>query len=319
MKGSFDHLVVKAHHGQDALTLAQVPVEALHGVSPEDARRLREAFGIETVGDLAGNRFVAAAQAIARAAVVLAHDPGPDAQWSAFFAGAPLAAYQAHPEDFRLDFGPVWYRGRLDGTARLLVVGQDPAANELVGHRAFVGTSGQRVQGFLRKLGITRDYLMVNTFLYPIYGQFPQVRDLFRSESIQGFRNAFLDRIARENPLEAVIAVGAAGADAVEHWVSRPAIPVCQITHPSARDHAPLLVNWNVGLAILNGTVSPELGVAPDPTPYGSDWTASDQVPIPRRDLPFGVPEWHGVGSHASRERQGDGTTDPKEIVWTAP
>ena len=63
----------------------------------------------------------------------------------------------------------------------------------------------------------------------------------------------------------------------------------------------------------------PELGVAPDPTPYGNDWSAADEVPIPRRDLPFGVPEWHGVGSRASRGRQEDGTTDPKAIMWTAP
>ena len=56
MKGAFDQLVVKAFRGQDAATLSEAPVDALHGVSPEDAQRLRAAFGIETIGDLAGSR-----------------------------------------------------------------------------------------------------------------------------------------------------------------------------------------------------------------------------------------------------------------------
>ena len=59
--------------------------------------------------------------------------------------------------------------------------------------------------------------------------------------------------------------------------------------------------------------------MAPDVTPYGADWTDADHVPIPRRDLPFGVPEWHGVGSHASRGRKASGATDHKLINWTAP
>lgn len=319
MKGTFDHLVVKAFRGHDAATLAQAPVDALYGVSADDARRLRDAFGIETLGDLASNRFVVAARAIAAEAAGRAHDPGPDLPWEAFFAAAPLATYQAHPRDFRLDFGPVWYRGRLDGTARVLVVGQDPAPNELVGHRVFVGDSGQRVQGFLRRLGIVRDYLMVNTFLYPIFGQFGDVAALSHSDPIKGFRDALLERIARGNPLEAVVAVGAAGKDAVERWPKRPAIPVCHITHPSARDHALLLANWNAGLTLLLGSLTPELGVSADPSPYGNNWTPADHAPIPRGDLPFGVPLWHGVGDRASRARQSDGKTDPKAILWTAP
>ena len=68
----------------------------------------------------------------------------------------PLAAYTDHPSGrFRADFGPVYYRGRLDGAA-VLLVGQDPSTDELLGHRILVGDAGQRVQGLLRKIGITR-------------------------------------------------------------------------------------------------------------------------------------------------------------------
>jgi hypothetical protein len=319
MKGSFDNFVVSAHHGQPAAALAEAPVDTLSGVSAADAARLSEAFGIRTIGDLAGNRYVAAARAIAEAAADPGHDRGPDAGWTAFFAQAPLAVYQANPDDFRLDFGPVWYRGRLDGTARLLVVGQDPAANELVGHRIFVGTSGQRVQGFLTRLGITRDYLMINTFLYPVFGQFFQLEALSHDPRIEGFRNALLDRIAKRNALEAVVAVGSAARDAIERWPGRGSLPFHHITHPSAPNHAAVLQNWNDGVAVLQALVDAELGVTPDPTAYAGDWTDADHVPIPRRDLPFGVPEWHGNGTRATRGRKPDNSTDHKLILWSAP
>jgi hypothetical protein len=214
----------------------------------------------------------------------------------------------------------VYYRGRLDGTARVLIVGQDPAANELVGHRAFVGASGQRLQGFLRRLGIQRDYLMVNTYLYPVFGQFVgNLAQLSQDPAILSFRNAFLDRINDQNPLEAVIAVGRAAQDAVQRWPGSAAHTVQHITHPSAQDHAALLTNWNQGLGALRSIVDPEVGVAVDNTKYGNDFTPADHEAIPRRDLPFGVPEWHGVGSHASRDRLANGKTDHKRIVWKAP
>jgi hypothetical protein len=69
---------------------------------------------------------------------------------------------------YRLDFGPVYYRGRLDNTSRILIVEQDPATNEIIAHRVFVCSSGRRLQGLLQKLGINRSYLMVNTFLFSV-------------------------------------------------------------------------------------------------------------------------------------------------------
>lgn len=188
-----------------------------------------------------------------------------------------------------------------------------------MGHRIFVGLSGQRVQGFLGKLGLTRDYLMVNTFLYPVFGQFFQLAQLSQDPQILGFRNALLDRIAERNPLEAVIAVGSAARDAIERWPNLGGTPFQHITHPSATDHAQLLANWNAGVAALRPVVTPELGVVPDPNPYGADFTADDEVSIPRRDLPFGVPDWHGMGSRATRGRTEDGSTDHKLILWRAP
>ena len=67
----------------------------------------------------------------------------------------------------------MFYRGRLtDNTARVLVIGQEGAQDESLGHRSFVGGTGARMQHFLRHIGITQSYLFLNTFVYPIFGQY---------------------------------------------------------------------------------------------------------------------------------------------------
>src|SRR3954470_13729640 len=94
-----------------------------------------------------------------------AFDPGdaeePFASLVASYPGA--IAYPA--AGFRLEWGPIVHRGRLDGTARVLVIGPDPAAHEAVERRVLVGDAGHRLQGFLCRLGIDRSYVMVNPFL----------------------------------------------------------------------------------------------------------------------------------------------------------
>ncbi len=54
----------KAYEGKDFKELAEAPVSALQGVSEGDAKALKEAFGIDTIGELATNKFFLWAQAI---------------------------------------------------------------------------------------------------------------------------------------------------------------------------------------------------------------------------------------------------------------
>src|SRR3954469_6626678 len=76
-----------------------------------------------------------------------------------------------YPADqFRVEWGPIFHRGRLDGSARVLVIGQDPAQHETIVRRILVGEAGRRLQGLLAKLGVTRSYVAVNTYLYSVYG-----------------------------------------------------------------------------------------------------------------------------------------------------
>ena len=74
-KGNFDRFVVAAHSEKSAADLQGLDVDALSGVSASDADHLKEAFGIETIADLASNRFFAAARAIVEEAANIDHDP----------------------------------------------------------------------------------------------------------------------------------------------------------------------------------------------------------------------------------------------------
>ncbi len=54
----------KAHEQKEFDALAELPIDALQGVSKADAEALQTAFGIKTIRQVAENKFVRAAQAI---------------------------------------------------------------------------------------------------------------------------------------------------------------------------------------------------------------------------------------------------------------
>lgn len=56
--------VDKAHEQKEFVELAELPIDALQGVSAADAVALQTAFGIKTIRQLAENKFIKAAQAI---------------------------------------------------------------------------------------------------------------------------------------------------------------------------------------------------------------------------------------------------------------
>ena len=83
---------------------------------------------------------------------MVSFDKGPPAAVANHFAKLPDIAPE-HRELFWYDWGPVFYRGRLDRRSRLLGIASDPGPTERVVGRTLVGDAGQRVQGFLERLG----------------------------------------------------------------------------------------------------------------------------------------------------------------------
>ena len=54
----------KAHEKKELSEIAELPIDALQGVSAADAEALQKAFGIKTIRQLAENKFIRTAQAI---------------------------------------------------------------------------------------------------------------------------------------------------------------------------------------------------------------------------------------------------------------
>lgn len=71
-------------------------------------------------------------------------DRGPSAQLAQLFDRLPDPPVRS---DFWFDWGPVFYRGRLDGSARVLCIASDPGPTERIAGRSLVGNAGQRVRG----------------------------------------------------------------------------------------------------------------------------------------------------------------------------
>jgi hypothetical protein len=235
-----------------------------------------------------------------------AFDPGyVEDPFSSLVAGYPGA--NAYPGGgFRLEWGPVFHRGRLNGSARVLVIGQDPAQHETIARRILVGEAGHRLQGFLFKLGIDLSYVMVNTFLYSVYGTASKNAGATR---IVTYRNKWIDAVFDHEPIEAVVALGGLADKAWQTWKATPAgqavSPTYQhITHPTAPEsgaghkqgnHADLLkkmlANWNVGLqALAPGIANPDK--KRKLVLYGEAFADGDKKPIPMDDLPAGSPQW---------------------------
>lgn len=215
-------------------------------------------------------------------------------------------------QDFRVEWGPVFHRGRLDGTARVLVIGQDPAAHEAVARRILVGTAGRRIQGFLGKLGIDTSYVMVNTFLYSVYGQHGGTAHATDAH-IAEYRHSWLDALVGDNGIEAVISLGGLADTAFRTWRDAPgSAPYFgayhHMLHPTFPDSATasgadpvqswarLVDDWNTALTALHGAVTPD---TPRPlVRYDPAIAATGTLPpadlgvIPEADLPAGLPAW---------------------------
>jgi uracil-DNA glycosylase len=214
-----------------------------------------------------------------------------------------------YPEQaFRVEWGPIFHRGRLDGSARVLVIGQDPAASESITRRILVGTAGHRTQGFLAKLGITRSYVMINTFLYSVYGQQGGVRHA-GDDAIIAYRGRWLAALTEPGRIEAVVALGQLADGAWQTFTEQAgaaaaSLPYAHITHPTAPESgsggdpgklalatAALLANWNNALQHLHPLITHPDTAGPL-TLYGEAFAPGDLAEIPEGDLPPGLPAW---------------------------
>ena len=228
-------------------------------------------------------------------------DSGPTGAFKTLCESYPDDTVYKGTDGFRSLWGPIFYRGRANGTARLLVIGQDPAQTEAVTRRILSGQAGRRVQGFVDKLGFAKSYLMINAFAYGIFNQdmaLPHLND----PEIQAYRHKWLQAAFAPGKIEAVVTFGTPAFNA---WTAFKATAAGQdvtafhhrALHPTADKpggsitRKDLLDNWNVALQSLHANIQ-----HPDKNQplqlYESDFKATELPQIPSRDFPMGLPSW---------------------------
>jgi hypothetical protein len=251
-------------------------------------------------------------------------DAGPPPVFAEIFARVP--DYAPYKEHFWYDWGPVFYRGRLDDSARVLCVASDPGPTERVAARTLVGDAGQRVQGFLAKIGLSHSYLCLNAFALALHpGSFWEGPGILRSPDHLAWRNELFDR-ANGPELRAVVAFGFQAQEAVSLWEGRGGLPVFEVPHPSSRDPEELLDAWRDAVTSLREIVPADPDGEPVAPNYEAHFREEDYAPIPRRDLPFGVPWWIGDDSwgRAATPRHNNSVDRPSPddghtLIWIAP
>jgi uracil-DNA glycosylase len=179
------------------------------------------------------------------------------------YAGAFAALVDKHPDDavypranFRVEWGPVFHRGRLDGSARILVIGQDPDSE--------YGTANVQTAGI-------ESYR--NEWISAIVGTGTIQAVLALGDQAEDAFDAWKKTLPPGNAAPAFV----------------------KIMHPTRDKHgqtttAQLLANWSKGLQALSPLVTPDAQRLL--VPYGATFAASDLQGVPERDVPPGVPPW---------------------------
>jgi hypothetical protein len=238
-------------------------------------------------------------------------DAGPSGAMKTIIDATP--DYQAEVGDsntFWYHFGNVLYRGRLDGSARVLGIASDPGPAECLPfmRRTLVGDSGQKTQGFLAKLGLIRSYVLINAFAVALHpGKKTRGLQVLRNNAaITQSRHALYDGLLAAGTLEAIVAFGDNAHIAYDLWeASNPAvaaIPVVKIAHPAAVDRSgsgndAALKAWARAVTKLRALVTPDAGGDATGLNFGAYWTEIDYARIPRWDLPSAAPAYAGDDS----------------------
>lgn len=267
------------------------------------------------------------------------YDPGPpkSLQWATLFSQTPnyrgLANAYMNDEKFRWHFGPMYYRGRLQANqVKVLIIGQEGAMDESLAHRSFVGFSGGTMQHVLSYLGIDFSYLFLNTFVYPINGQYSETKIKHLGQNphspITIQRNNIFNYARSLNDIHLILAVGNAAKESVKTWIESlggscpdgiadlttagahvigPNTKAIGVIHPGATQDAGsvgnIVLNYQNAMAKIKSWIDADANWLPVDVGMTRAFGAPFQLdtkPIPFRDLPFGISWRIGNGNSTS-------------------
>ena len=266
------------------------------------------------------------------------YDRGPakNLSWARLFAETPnyrkLSQTLLDEESYRWHFGPMYFRGRLkSNSVKVLVIGQEGAQDESLTHRSFTGSSGSRMQHLLKYFGINYSYLFVNTFVYPILGQYTSKFKWMAQDPgspIVKHRHKLFNYILKKNDVRLIIAVGNAAKETVTTWITSrggtcpagsddvsqctgefldPKTKIIGVVHPGGGKKKDQLDKIKLDFKRASNQV--KQWIADDPNWLVVDKDTSrdfsvpfeyGRTPIPFRDFPFGTPWRLGRGATTS-------------------
>lgn len=252
------------------------------------------------------------------------YEKGPSAAMAKLLMQHP--DYTPVKDFFWFNWGPVFYRGRLNKTAKILCVASDPGPTERIGGRALIGNAGQRLQGFLMKIGITKSYVCLNGFIYSLHpSHLSDGISLLADPVHTNWRNRVFNA-ATGSALQAIVAFGDVAKKTVKLWTGKGDTPVFETYHPSYRgDEARLTADWNRVVTALRAIVTADPGADNTLPLYGNAFTEEDYAPIPMRDMPFGTASF--VGNESWLRNAGHGgmnsvsrpAGDDFTLTWKCP
>lgn len=184
--------------------------------------------------------------------------------------------------------------------------------------RTLVGDAGQRVQGFLTKLGLTTNYALVNAFPLAVHpSKVSKALTLLSDPAQLAWRNRFYDLIT-DSRLQAIIAFGGNAQAALRLWDNAPDVPTSNIPHPSAHNGADLAAKWATR-SPTHEQRSPPIPAVTTPAPTTAPASPKPTTPPSRTPTsPYGQPIW--IGNDKSRDAPTHpGTTTPSNDPATTP
>lgn len=246
--------------------------------------------------------------------------------------GAVATLFMQHPDYtpvknlFWFNWGPVFYRGRLDKSAKVLCVASDPGPTERIAGRALIGNAGQRLQGFLSKIGITHSYVCLNGFIYSLHPSHLSDGIALLSNPVHTkWRNKVFQKVTGPK-LQAIVAFGDIAKKTVSLWDGKGSVPVLETYHPSYRGtESTLTADWNRVITALRGIVTKDSDGNNTSPLYGTAFKESDYSSIPRGDLPFGTADflgdesWLRTGGSGGMNSVSRPPGDDFTLTWKAP
>lgn len=190
-------------------------------------------------------------------------------------------------------FGPNGiYRGRLE-KAKLLIIADQQSNTDFFSGRALTGEAGQKLQSFLKNLGMNESYAIIRTLPVDTIDmtEAQQIKVATQS-SVEEARISIINKIIAKSDTQVVISLGNAAKKVLEGIVLDD-VKTFHLNAPKSTSH---VRQWK---STLNA-IKKSKALTPDVKAVGT-YTGKLSI-IPRKDLPYGTRWWMATsGDHGAK------------------